>query len=115
MQASRDAGVSQARDAPLLFVILVQPSRLGLHWKAIDEDISIAGLLAGRAAEWGRESARKGTLLEFLLASPLRGADLDLERQHDSPRDRPLRFARNDGRRWTRAPSFAVHDDDGFI
>jgi hypothetical protein len=26
----------------------VELSRLGLHWEAIDEDISIAGLLAGR-------------------------------------------------------------------
>ena len=67
----------------------VELSRVGLHWEAIDEDISIAGLLAGRAAEWGRKTARKGILLDFLLASPLRGANLDLERQHDSPRDRP--------------------------
>jgi hypothetical protein len=28
-----------------------------------------------------------GTLAEFLLASPLRGADLDLERQRDAPDD----------------------------
>jgi hypothetical protein len=26
----------------------VEISRLGLHWEALDEDISIAGLLAGR-------------------------------------------------------------------
>jgi Protein of unknown function (DUF2442) len=26
----------------------VELSRIGLHWEAIDEDISIAGLLAGR-------------------------------------------------------------------
>ena len=26
----------------------VELSRVGLHWEAIDEDISIAGLLAGR-------------------------------------------------------------------
>jgi hypothetical protein len=30
---------------------------------------------------------RKGTLAEFLLASPLGGAALDLERQRDTPRD----------------------------
>jgi hypothetical protein len=30
---------------------------------------------------------RKGTLAEFLLASPLRGADIDMERQRDKPRD----------------------------
>jgi prevent-host-death family protein len=37
--------------------------------------------------EWGRKAARKGSLAEFLLSSPLRGADLDLERQRDEPRD----------------------------
>jgi hypothetical protein len=65
----------------------VELSRVGLHWEAIDEDISIAGLLAGHAGEFTRKPERKGTLAEFLLASPLRGADLDLERQHDAPRD----------------------------
>jgi prevent-host-death family protein len=39
------------------------------------------------AEEWARKTVRKGTLAEFLLASPLRGADLELERQHDAPRD----------------------------
>jgi prevent-host-death family protein len=29
------------------------------------------------AEEWARKTVRKGTLAEFLLASPLRGADLD--------------------------------------
>ncbi|TGQ74242.1 type II toxin-antitoxin system Phd/YefM family antitoxin [Mesorhizobium sp. M00.F.Ca.ET.186.01.1.1] len=42
------------------------------------------------AEEWLRKTARKGTLAEFLLDSPLRGADLDLERQRDEPRDLPL-------------------------
>ena len=42
------------------------------------------------AEEWARKTARKGTLAEFLLASPLRGADIDLERQHDAPRDHKL-------------------------
>jgi prevent-host-death family protein len=37
------------------------------------------------AEEWARKTVRKGTLAEFLLASPLRGADL--ERQRDTPRD----------------------------
>jgi prevent-host-death family protein len=37
--------------------------------------------------EWARKTIRKGTLAEFLLNSPLRGADLELERQHDTPRD----------------------------
>jgi prevent-host-death family protein len=42
------------------------------------------------AEEWARKTVRKGTLAEFLLASPLRGTDLDLERQRDSPRDTTL-------------------------
>jgi len=42
------------------------------------------------AEEWQRKTARKGTLAEFLLDSPLRGADLDLERQRDEPRDLSL-------------------------
>lgn len=37
--------------------------------------------------EWARKVARKGTLAEFLLASPLRAADLELDRVHDAPRD----------------------------
>lgn len=38
------------------------------------------------AEEWRRKTARKGTLAEFLLESPLRSLDLDLERQRDEPR-----------------------------
>ena len=39
------------------------------------------------AEEWARKTVRKGTLAEFLLASPLRGTDLELERKRDKPRD----------------------------
>jgi len=39
------------------------------------------------AEEWQRKTVRKGTLAEFLMDSPLRGADLDLERLRDEPRD----------------------------
>ena len=42
------------------------------------------------AQEWARKTQRKGSLAEFLLASPLRGADLDLERIRDQPRDLDL-------------------------
>ena len=42
------------------------------------------------AEEWARKTARRGTLAEFLLASPLREAELDLERQRDLPRDLAL-------------------------
>jgi prevent-host-death family protein len=40
--------------------------------------------------EWGRKTARKGSLAEFLLASPLRGVELDLERVRDESRDLEL-------------------------
>jgi prevent-host-death family protein len=39
------------------------------------------------ADEWERKTARKGTLAEFLLASPLHGSDLDLDRVSSTPRD----------------------------
>ena len=42
------------------------------------------------AEEWQRKIARRGTLAEFLMESPLRGADLDVERQRDEPRDSGL-------------------------
>ncbi len=42
------------------------------------------------AEEWQKKTARRGSLAEFLLASPLRGADLDIERQHDEPSDLSL-------------------------
>jgi prevent-host-death family protein len=35
--------------------------------------------------EWTRKTTRKGSLAEFLLASPLRGAELGLERARDEP------------------------------
>lgn len=40
--------------------------------------------------EWQKKTARKGTLAEFLLSSPLRGSDIDLERVRDQPRDLDL-------------------------
>jgi PHD/YefM family antitoxin component YafN of YafNO toxin-antitoxin module len=39
------------------------------------------------AEEWERKAARKGMLAEFLLASPLRGLEPDLNRLRDEPRD----------------------------
>lgn len=42
------------------------------------------------AEEWARKTVRKGTLAEFLLTSPLREADFDLERVRDQPRDLDL-------------------------
>lgn len=39
------------------------------------------------ADEWARKTARNGTLAEFLLGSPLRGANLELERVQNAPRD----------------------------
>jgi prevent-host-death family protein len=37
--------------------------------------------------EWERKTARGGSLAEFLLTSPLRGADLDVERSKDDARE----------------------------
>ena len=37
--------------------------------------------------EWERKTKRKGTLADFLMNSPLRGSDIDLERVHGKPRD----------------------------
>ncbi len=38
------------------------------------------------AEEWQRKTKRKGSLAEFLLASPLRGSSLQMERLEDHPR-----------------------------
>ena len=40
--------------------------------------------------EWQRKTTRRGTLAQFLMESPLRDTDLDLERQRDEPRDLSL-------------------------
>ena len=39
----------------------VEIGRMGLHWEALDEDISIAGLLAGRGdrTRWGRRERKR--------------------------------------------------------
>jgi len=37
--------------------------------------------------EWERKTMRSGSLAEFLLASPLRGADLEIERSTDDARE----------------------------
>ena len=42
------------------------------------------------AEEWEKKTVRRGTLAEFLMDSPLRGADIDLDRIRDEPRDLPL-------------------------
>ena len=36
--------------------------------------------------EWDRKSSRQGSLASFLMNSPLRGSQIDVERQHDQPR-----------------------------
>ena len=40
--------------------------------------------------EWSRKTSQKGTLAEFLLTSPLRGADIDLDRISSRPRELDL-------------------------
>lgn len=42
------------------------------------------------AEEWKRKTERKGNLAEFLLASPFRGLDLDVERLEELPRELDL-------------------------
>lgn len=37
--------------------------------------------------EWQKKAARQGSLASFLMASPLAGSDLDLERPRDGTRD----------------------------
>lgn len=37
--------------------------------------------------EWGRKMDRKGSLAEFLLSSPLRGSEIEIERSSELPRD----------------------------
>jgi hypothetical protein len=44
----------------------VELSRVGLHWEAIDEDISVAGLLAGRG---NMHMSRLDALAERALAA----------------------------------------------
>ncbi|TPP04621.1 type II toxin-antitoxin system Phd/YefM family antitoxin [Rhizobium glycinendophyticum] len=42
------------------------------------------------AEEWQQKIARKGSLADFLLQSPLRSADIEIERPRDEPRDLSL-------------------------
>jgi prevent-host-death family protein len=42
------------------------------------------------AEEWERKTKRKGSLAEFFANSPLRGAQLDIERSKELPRDLDL-------------------------
>lgn len=39
------------------------------------------------AEEWEAKTRRRGSLAEFLLSSPLKGAHLDTDRLPDEPRD----------------------------
>ena len=45
----------------------VKVSNCGLHWEALDEDISIAGLIAGRGdqTKTGKTSERPGKILSL--------------------------------------------------
>jgi hypothetical protein len=51
----------------------VELSRVGLHWEALDEDISIAGLLAGRG-----DMRRLDALADEALAAHRAGRSHDL-------------------------------------
>lgn len=39
------------------------------------------------ALEWDRKTMRRGSLIEFLASSPLRGSGVDLDRLHGGPRE----------------------------
>jgi hypothetical protein len=53
----------------------VELSRVGLHWEALDEDISIEGLLAGRG---GMRMRKLDTLAEKALAAHRAGRSREL-------------------------------------
>ncbi len=53
----------------------VELSRVGLHWEAMDEDISIAGLLAGRG---GPRMSKLDALAEEAFAAHGAGRSRDL-------------------------------------
>ena len=40
--------------------------------------------------EWNRKTARKGSLANFLMQSPLASSELDAERKDEAPRDLAL-------------------------
>ena len=42
------------------------------------------------ADEWARKSNRQGSLAEFLMASPLRGSEIEFEKQNEQLRDLDL-------------------------
>ena len=44
-----------------------------------------AAVVVVSAEEWKRKTKRKGNLAEFFAASPLRGADVQIERTTDAP------------------------------
>jgi hypothetical protein len=53
----------------------VELSRVGLHWEALDEDISIEGLLVGRG---GMRLSKLDALAEDALAAHRAGCSRDL-------------------------------------
>lgn len=62
----RTLGVPSAWFPRLLYATpeqreLVEIGRMGLHWEELDEDISVAGLLAGRGdrTKWGRRERKR--------------------------------------------------------
>ena len=78
-------------DLDLLLVDLRMPGADGIDViRTIRARAPQVPVVVVSADEWKRKTMRKGTLAQFLLASPLRGSDLDVEREHDEPRDLPL-------------------------
>jgi hypothetical protein len=63
----------------------VKLSRVGLHWEALDEDISIAGLLAGRGDV---RMSRLDALAEEALVAHRAGRSRNFVRHFASPKFR---------------------------
>ena len=64
---------------------VVEKARRDGPWVITKNGRSTAVLVS--IEEWERKTARSGSLAEFLLASPLRGAGLDLDRSKDEARE----------------------------
>ena len=77
--ADWSVAVAKARFSELVEKAAAAPQTVTRNGKPVAVVVSID--------EWARKTRRKGTLVDFLMKSPLRGADIDLERVRGRPRD----------------------------
>jgi hypothetical protein len=68
----------------------VEIGRFGLHWEDIDEDISIAGLLAGRRDRTAESQARGSTTKEPGLDGRHRDKDGEIQRKRSDTLNKNL-------------------------